>query len=118
MELISAGPEADKWSEEHKASQFLTYIGQKGRDICRSWTASGKPAPEDNKKLEILFANFEAYCTPHMNIPVQRKHFFESQQGQAESIDGWLTPLCFIARDCAFHDADDMIKDGGVDLQR
>ena len=32
MELVLAGPSANKWTETQKAAQFLICIGQQGRD--------------------------------------------------------------------------------------
>ncbi|XP_053570046.1 ankyrin repeat and SOCS box protein 4 isoform X1 [Bombina bombina] len=111
MELLFAGPDADKWTQEQKAAQFLICIGEKGREICRSWTASGAISAEGKKDPNVLFEKFEAYCNPKKNITVQRKVFYKRQQGKTESIDEWVTQLHLIAKDCAFQDCDDMIKD-------
>lgn len=80
IELVFAGPDADKWSDQQKAAHFLICVGQKGRDVCRAWQASGEITAEDKRKTEVLFAKFKAYCNPRRNSRVQRKLFYERKQ--------------------------------------
>lgn len=42
---------------------------------------------------------------------MQRKLFYERNQCGGESVDEWVTQLRLLAKDCAFYDAGDMIKD-------
>ena len=52
MELVLAGPSANKWTESQKAAQFLICIGQQGRDIARAWVSSGELSEDDKKVLQ------------------------------------------------------------------
>ena len=58
MELILAGPQADKWTDKQKAAQFLISIGQKGRDVCRAMVQSEILRAADKEKPERLFEEF------------------------------------------------------------
>ena len=104
MELVLAGPSANKWTETQKAAQFLICIGQQGRDMARAWVSSGELS-EDNKKV------FETHCAPRKNVTIQRKLFYEKKQSTGETIDEWITQLRLIATDCEFHNQDEMIRD-------
>ena len=53
MELVLAGPSANKWTETQKAAQFLICIGQQGRDMARAWVSSGELS-EDDKKSRVV----------------------------------------------------------------
>ena len=72
MELILAGPQADKWTDKQKAAQFLIIIGQKGRDVCRAMIQSEILTAADKEKPERLFEEFDKYCKPKTNKTVQR----------------------------------------------
>ena len=52
MELVLAGPSANKWTETQKAAQFLICIGQQGRDMARAWVSSGELSEDDKKVLQ------------------------------------------------------------------
>ena len=49
MELVLAGPSANKWTETQKAAQFLICIGQQGRGMARAWVSSGELSEDDKK---------------------------------------------------------------------
>ena len=49
MELVLAGPSANKWTETQKAAQFLICIDQQGRDMARAWVSSGELSEDDKK---------------------------------------------------------------------
>ena len=52
MELVLAGPSANKWTETQKAAQFLICIGQQGRDMARAWVSSSELSEDDKKVLQ------------------------------------------------------------------
>ena len=56
MELVLAGPNANKWSETHKAAQFLICIGQQGRYMARAWDTSSERSEDEKKILESLLS--------------------------------------------------------------
>ena len=111
MELVLAGPSANKWTETQKAAQFLICIGQQDRDMARAWVLSGELSEDDKKSTSELFAIFETHCAPRKNVTIQRKLFYERKQSSGETIDEWITQLRLIATDCEFHNQDEMIRD-------
>ena len=111
MELVLAGPSANKWTETQKAAQFLMCIGQQGRDMARAWVSSSELSEDDKKSPSELFAIFETHCAPRKNVTIQRKLFYERKQSTGEKIDEWITQLRLIATDCEFHNQDEMIRD-------
>ena len=111
MELVLAGPSANKWTEAQKAAQFLICIGQQGRDMARAWVSSDELSEDDKKSTSELFAIFETHCAPRKNVTIQRKLFYERKQSSGETVDEWITQLHLIATDCEFHNQDEMIRD-------
>ena len=111
MELVLAGPSANKWTETQKAAQFLICIGQQGRNMARAWVSSGELSEDDKKSPSELFAIFEAQCAQRENVTIQRKLFYERNQSTGETIDEWITQLRLIATYCEFHNQDEMIRD-------
>ena len=111
MELVLAGPDADKWSDTQKAAQFLISIGQRGRDMVRSWISSKELHEADKMKTMELFKIFDIHCTPKKNTTIQRKLFYETKQKTGQTTDEWVMQLRLIAADCKFHDQDEMICD-------
>ena len=111
MELVLAGPSANKWTETQKAAQFLICIGQQGRDRARACVSSGELSEDDKKSPSELFAIFVTHCAPRKNVTIQRKLFYERKQSSGETIDEWITQLRLIATDCEFHNQDEMIRD-------
>ena len=87
MELVLAGPSANKWTETQKAAQFLICIGQQGRDMTRAWVSSGELSEDKQKSPSELFAIFETHCAPRKNVTIQRKLFYERKQSSGETID-------------------------------
>ncbi|KAK3727095.1 hypothetical protein QZH41_006020 [Actinostola sp. cb2023] len=109
--LVFEAPHASKWQDSEKAAYLLISIGQKGRDICRAWCSSNVLSAEEKQNHEKLIEMFEAYCIPRKSTTIQRKLFYETNQGEKESLEEWITHLRLIAKYCSFHDCDDMIKD-------
>ena len=54
MELVLAGPSANKWTETQKAAQFLICIGQQGRDMARAWVSCGELSEDDKKYFRVV----------------------------------------------------------------
>ena len=54
MELVLAGPSANKWTETQKAAQFLICIGQQGRYMARAWVSSGELSEDKKKSFRVV----------------------------------------------------------------
>ena len=63
MRLCLDGPLSEKTAKQ-KASYFLLYIGQAGRDVFNTWTLT----EAEKDKPEPLFTRFKAYCEPRKNL--------------------------------------------------
>ena len=111
MQLVFSGPDAEKWKEEQKAAQFLICIGQKGRDICRAWCASGKLSEDGMKDRKILLKRFDEYCSPRRNISVRPAKALLRKEPKRKLTDEWLTQLRLIVENCECENIDDMLKD-------
>ena len=59
-----------KQKTEGKHSMFLFIIGEKGKEIFKTWTwgkkkdENNQPSDEDDNTIKLLMAKFEAYCLP------------------------------------------------------
>lgn len=104
--LMFSGPLKAKTEEEH-VSYFLLWIGDKGRDIHCTWKDISE---EDAKKLETYYDRFRAYVQPKLN-PIFARYKFFNQTQENDTIDSFITRLRMCARDCNFHNADEMIRD-------
>ena len=111
IELVLAGPSANKWTETQKAAQFLICIGQQGRDMARAWVSSGELSEDDKKSPSEFFAFFETHSAPRKNVTIQRMLFYERKQSTGETIDELITQLHLIATDCEFHNQDELMRD-------
>ena len=108
-ELMFSGPLKDK-SEAEKCSYLLIWVGEKGRDIFNTWP---ELADEDRDKLRLkpIYTRFEGYVAPKSNPIFARFKFYNRTQGQAEPVEQFITDLKLLAKDCAFDNADEMIRD-------
>ena len=78
---------------------FLYTIGAQGRDVYRTFTFQ---TLEKDRKVEELFAAFEAHCNPKKNETVERYQFFTRNQEHGESFDKYLTELRILEKSCNF----------------
>ena len=69
MELVLAGPSANKWTETQKTAQFLICIGQQSRHMARAWVSSSEHSEDDKKSTSELFAIFETHCGQRRTLP-------------------------------------------------
>ena len=100
IELVFAGPDADRWSDQQKAAHFLICVGQKGRDVCRAWQACGDITAEDRKKTVCKVWSILQ--------PKEKLHSAKETVLWEEAVWRWVSGWM---GDCAFYDAGDMIKD-------
>ena len=107
LNLIRKEPPIVEQEEEEKVSYLLIWTGEKGRGIFNTWTLTD----EERKKLSTYYEKYEAYAKPKTNTVFQRYTFFNRNQTQGEKIDYFVTELKLLAKDCSFHDADEMVRD-------
>jgi hypothetical protein len=103
--LIFAGPLRDR-EESEKCTYLLLWIGQKGREIHKSWNLT----VEQNKKLDVLYKKFLEYVQPKLNSVFKRYQFNNMVQGDL-SIEDFTAKLKIAAKDCKFPNTDEMIRD-------
>ena len=85
-----AGTESASKSDEIKIGIMLSHAGKEAREVYKTlpWAAEG-----DDKKFDKVTKAFRAYCEPRKNILYERHGFWNLQQLEEESIDGYLTRL-------------------------
>ena len=92
--------------EPTKCTYLLLWVGQKGRDIHKSWNLSA----DDSKKLDTLCQGFERHVEPKSNSVFKRFLFNNIVQG-SNSIEDFITQLRISANDCKFTNQEEMIRD-------
>ena len=102
-----SGPLSSK-KEEEKCSYLLIRFGEKGLDIVNTWSGISE---EDKKKLTTCFERFEAHVEPKTNPVFCRYQFHNRVQNEVETVEQFVTDMKFLARDCAFKESDEMIRD-------
>ncbi|XP_053381823.1 uncharacterized protein K02A2.6-like [Mercenaria mercenaria] len=105
VKLIFQGPLSEK-TEEQKVNYLLLWVGARGREIKQTWVISNAEA----KKLNTFYKRFKSYVQPKLNPIFARYKFFNEVQG-SDSFDAFLTRLRISARECQFHNNDEMIRD-------
>jgi len=104
-ELIFNGVLNSK-DEPTKCTYLLLRVGQKGRDIHKSWNLSA----DDSKKLDTLYQGYEKHVEPESNSVFKRFLFNNIVQG-SNSIEDFITQLRISANDCKFTNQEEMIRD-------
>ena len=64
VSLIFSGPLKAKTEEEH-VSYLLLWVGQRGREIYKTWTGI---SDADAKKLDTYYTRFKNHVQPKLNI--------------------------------------------------
>ncbi|XP_068728069.1 uncharacterized protein [Montipora capricornis] len=101
------GPLSSK-KEKEKCSHLLIWCGEKGRDIVNKWSGISE---EDKKKLKAYFERFKAHVEPRTNPVFCRYKFHNRVQSEVETVEQFVTDLKLLARDCAFKEPDEMMRD-------
>ena len=86
---------------------LLLSVGDKGRDICHTWTDI---TADDSKKLATFYEHFKKHVRPTLN-PIFARYQFNNEIQGSEAIDSFVTRLQLKSRDCDYHDSDEMIRD-------
>ena len=106
VELIFKGPLKEK-IEEDQIAYLLLWVGDKGREIHRTWTI-----PEDKlKKIDFYYNGFKNYVSPKLN-PIFARYKFHNEVQGTDSFTAFLTRLRISVKDCDYDTkADEMIRD-------
>lgn len=109
VEFWFKGPLAKK-SEEEKCNYLMIWSGEKGREIYTTWTLTD----EEKKSFTTLTGKFETHVRPKTNKIFSRYKFQCRTQREGETFEQFLTDLHVLARDCAYQEKDNMIRDAIV----
>ena len=102
-------------TKKEKCSAFLYIIGQDGRDIYRTFEFE----TSEVDKIKPLIEKFEDYCISKQNTTMQRYKCNKHVQGNAESVDQYITELLLLAKNCSFGELqEELIRDLSVVLNR
>ena len=94
-----AATEKDNKDDKIKTSMLLTFIGQKGREIYKTFTFN---SADDEIKLEPVLNKFSEYCNPRKNITIPRHKFFTYRQLQSQSFHDFITELKKLSAECEY----------------
>ena len=72
MELVLAGPSANRWAETQKAAQFLICLGHQGRDIARAWVSRSELSEDDKKVLQS--------CSPSLKRTARQRRTLQFRE--------------------------------------
>lgn len=101
-------------SEEDKCSYFLLCIGEKAREVYRTFDLPPETTTDTggettwSRTIKQLRDAFQQYCNPRKNITFERHTFNTRNQEEGETIDQYATILRTLASTCEFKD----LKDG------
>ena len=105
-EFMFKGPLKAK-SEEEKCAYLMIWLGEKGREVYGTWTFTD----EERKSLDALYTKIETYAKPKSNVVFSRYKFQCKKQGEQESCKQFIIELKVLAKDCAYTNADEMVRD-------
>ena len=95
-------------NEKEQCKAILYIIGEEGRKIHSTWSFT----EEEKDKVDILLKKFEDYCSPRVNVTLERYRFNTMTQQPNETIDEFFTALKKISKNCKFGDLEDeLLKD-------
>ncbi len=104
VELMFKGPLKGK--DDDQVTYLLLWVGEKGREIHRTWTLSA----DDATDISVIYDHFQSYVRPKLNPIFGRYKFYNESQG-SDSVEEFLTRLKMSAKECRFTDTDEMIRD-------
>lgn len=90
--------------EERKIALFLNVAGEDAVDVFNSHVK-----PNENKTLNNLIEQFDAYVEPRKNIITSSFKFFNLKQEEGEQVDRFITKLKVQAKQCDFKDQEDRL---------
>ena len=100
--------EKDTKGDKIKIYIFLTWIGQKGREIYETFAFE----PGDKMKLSPVLDIFSEYCNSWKNIIILRHKFFTYRQQEGQNLHDFVIELKKLSSECEFDNfQDSLIKD-------
>ncbi|CAB4032430.1 Hypothetical predicted protein [Paramuricea clavata] len=112
VELIFDGSLKEK-SEEVKVNYLSLWIGDKGREICETWTdldGSGSEQATARKKLQTYYDRYQAHVQPRLNA-IFTQYKFNTETQAAGTIEQFITKLRTLVKDCEYTNPDEMMCD-------
>ena len=85
-EFAFGGPLKHK-SEEQRCNFLMLWVGEKGRDVFKTWNLSS----EESKNLTSYYEKFEAHVKPKSNNIFARYKFHNIIQQEREPFEQFLT---------------------------
>lgn len=104
--LMFLGP-LKRATAEEQAAYLRIWVGEKGREIFRSWNLS----EADGKKIDDLFTKFNQHCAPKKNTVFSRYLFQERKQKEDEPFETFVTDLRNLVKACEYTNSDEMVRD-------
>ena len=80
---------------------------ERGRDVFGTWTLTDK----ERKSLDTLYTKFETYVKPKSIVVFSRYKFQCKKQGEQETCEQFIIDLKVLAKDCAYTNADKMVRE-------
>ena len=110
FDFYLAATERDTKGDKIKNSIFLTYIGQKGREIYETFTFE----PGDEMKLAPVLHKFSEYSTRRKKRTILRRKFFTYRQQQGQNFHDFVTALKKLSSECEFDNLQDSLIKGMI----
>ena len=107
FDIIYAARGIDKKTEPVKVGTFLNAIGRNALEVYESF----KLSDEEKGSYTAIVKAFDDFCTPRKNIVFERYKFGLRNQKEGEPFDVFLIEIKKLAKNCAFKEEDDMIRD-------
>ena len=102
--------------EVEKVGLLLSMIGDEALDVYGTFKFtddvgefSGTFEHHERLKLKDIVKQFEDYCNPRKMILLERFVFWHRSQGEAETIDQYVTELRKIFKNCEYEGLDDIL---------
>jgi hypothetical protein len=107
------GPLSEK-SEKAKVNYFMTYIGDKGREVYETFTwtpAAAEGEADEQDTLQGVYTKYANYVAPKTNQIRATITFNGRKQIETETFDNFVTDLKILVKDCGYQDEERMIRD-------
>ena len=108
FEIYSIALGLNEKAEEIQGASLLYLVGEEAFGVFNTFQFA---AEDDKNKIKPVFEQFEAYCSPRMNVTHEHYKFFTHVQG-SKFIDVYITELKVVSKQCEFGDlGDSLIRD-------
>lgn len=97
----------DEKTDVVKINTFLNAIGKDAVEVYDSFNLS----PVERATYTAVIKAFEDFCKPRKNVVYERYRFGSRNQQEGEPFDTFLMDIKKLARNCAYNNEDEMIRD-------